>query len=37
LWAKHKGKIKIEKSDTGFVNVVQFYKAELTPQEEMTL
>lgn len=37
LWAKHKGKIRIEKSDTGFVNVVQFYKAELTSQEEMTL
>lgn len=37
LWAGHKGKIRIEKSDTGFVNVVQFYKTDLTKDEEETL
>lgn len=36
-WAGHKGKVRIEKSTTGFVNVVQFYKAELTEQEEANL
>ena len=36
-WQGSKGKVRIEKSKTGFVNVVQFYKAELTPQEEANL
>lgn len=37
LWNGHKGKIRIEKSKAGFVNVVQYYKAEMTKEEEMTL
>ena len=37
VWAGHKGKVRIEKSGKGFANVVQFYKAELTPQEEANL
>ena len=36
-WQGSKGKIRIEKSKAGFVNVVQFYKAELTAQEEANL
>ena len=36
-WQGSKGKVRIEKSGSGFVNVVQFYKAELTPQEEANL
>ena len=36
-WTGHKGKVRIEKSKAGFVNVVQFYKADLTPQEEANL
>ena len=36
-WQGSKGKVRIEKSKAGFVNVVQFYKAELTPQEEENL
>lgn len=36
-WQGSKGKVRIEKSKAGFVNVVQFYKAELTPQEEANL
>ncbi len=36
-WNGSKGKVRIEKSKTGFVNVMQFYKAELTPQEEANL
>ncbi len=36
-WNGSKGKVRIEKSKAGFVNVVQFYKAELTPQEEANL
>lgn len=36
-WRGSKGKVRIEKSKAGFVNVVKFYKAELTPQEEANL
>lgn len=36
-WQGSKGKVRIEKSKAGFVNVVRFYKAELTPQEEANL
>ena len=36
-WNGHKGKVRIEKSKAGFVNVVQFYKAELTASEEANL
>lgn len=36
-WTGSKGKVRIEKSTTGFLNVVQFYKAELTTQEEANL
>ena len=36
-WQGSKGKVRIEKSKAGFVNGVQFYKAELTPQEEANL
>lgn len=36
-WQGSKGKVRIEKSKAGFVNVVKFYKAELTPQEEANL
>lgn len=36
-WTGSKGKVRIEKSSTGFVNVVQFYRAELTAQEEANL
>lgn len=36
-WTGSKGKVRIEKSKTGFVNVSQFYKAELTAQEEANL
>lgn len=36
-WQGSKGKVRIEKSKAGFVNIVQFYKAELTPQEEANL
>lgn len=36
-WQGSKGKVRIEKSKAGFVNVVQFYKTELTPQEEANL
>lgn len=36
-WRGSKGKIRIEKSESGFVNVVKFYKTELTEQEEANL
>ena len=36
-WNGHKGKVRIEKSKAGFVNVVQFYKAEMTAMEEANL
>ena len=36
-WQGSKGKVRIEKSKAGFVNVVQIYKEELTPQEEANL
>lgn len=36
-WQGSKGKVRIEKSKAGFINVVQFYKTELTPQEEANL
>lgn len=36
-WAGSKGKIRIEKSENGFVNVTHFYKAEMTKEEEATL
>lgn len=36
-WAGRTGKIRIEKSENGFVNVVRFYKAEMTKEEESTL
>ena len=36
-WAGKKGKIRIEKSENGFVNVVRFYKAEMTEEEEAAL
>ena len=36
-WQGSKGKVRIEKSKAGFINVVKFYKAELTPQEEANL
>ena len=36
-WNGSKGKVRIEKSKAGFVNVVQFYKAEMTVQEEANL
>ena len=37
VWAGHKGKVRIEKSGMGFVNVAKFYKADLTKQEEANL
>lgn len=36
-WAGHKGEIRIERSDAGFVNVVRYYKADMTPEEERSL
>lgn len=36
-WVGSKGKIKIAKSENGFVNVVRFYKAEMTKEEEASL
>lgn len=36
-WVGSKGKIKIEKSENGFVNVTRFYKAEMTKEEETAL
>ena len=36
-WAGHKGKIRIAKSKNGFTNVTQFYKAEMTKEEEAGL
>ena len=36
-WTGSKGKVRIEKSKTGFVNIVQFYKTELTILEEANL
>ena len=36
-WEGSKGKIRIEKSENGFVNVTRFYKAEMTKEEEATL
>ena len=36
-WAGSKGKIRIEKSENGFVNVTRFYKAEMTKEEEAAL
>lgn len=36
-WVGHRGKVRIEKSGSGFVNVVQFYKAEMSAQEEAAL
>ena len=37
IWAGNKGKIRIEKSENGFVNVTRFYKAEMTKEEEAAL
>lgn len=36
-WVGSEGKIRIEKSTNGFVNVTRFYKAEMTKEEEATL
>lgn len=36
-WEGKKGKIRIEKSENGFVNVTRFYKAEMTKEEEAIL
>lgn len=36
-WEGSKGKIRIEKSGNGFVNVTRFYKAEMTKEEESAL
>ena len=36
-WEGSEGTIRIEKSENGFVNVVRFYKAEMTIEEEKTL
>ena len=36
-WVGSKGKIRIEKTENGFVNVVRFYRAEMTKEEEATL
>lgn len=36
-WAGSKGKIRVEKSENGFVNVTRFYKAEMTKEEEASL
>lgn len=36
-WEGSEGKIRIEKSENGFVNVTRFYKAEMTKEEEATL
>ena len=36
-WIGSEGKIRIEKSANGFVNVTRFYKAEMTKEEEATL
>ena len=36
-WVGSKGKIRIEKSENGFVNVTRFYKAEMTKEEEAAL
>lgn len=36
-WAGSKGKVRIEKAENGFVNVVHFYKAEMTKEEEAAL
>lgn len=36
-WAGSIGKIRIEKSENGFVNVTRFYKAEMTKEEEAAL
>lgn len=36
-WVGSKGKIRIEKSENGFVNVTRFYKAEMTKEEEASL
>ena len=36
-WAGSKGKIRVEKSENGFVNVTRFYKAEMTKEEEAAL
>lgn len=36
-WVGRRGKIRIEKSENGFVNVTRFYKAEMTEEEEAAL
>ena len=36
-WMGHKGKIRVTKSNKGFTNVTQFYKAEFAPGEETLL
>ena len=36
-WAGSEGKIRIEKSGNGFVNVTHFYKTEMTKEEETAL
>lgn len=36
-WQGSVGKIRIEKSENGFVNVTRFYKAEMTKEEEAAL
>lgn len=36
-WNGKKGKVHIESGENGFTNVTKFYKADLTPQEELNL
>ena len=36
-WFNKTGKVRIEKSKSGFSNVVTFYKADMTIQEESML
>lgn len=36
-WAGSKGKIRIKKTENGFVNVTYFYRAEMTKEEEAAL
>lgn len=36
-WQGSKGKVRIEKSNSGYINVVRFYKADMSEQEEVNL
>lgn len=36
-WSGSKGKVRIEKSKAGFVNVVQFYKSDIVSEEKEEL